>query len=120
MKEGIKLVAAGMNPMDLKRGVDIAVTAVVKDIANRSKKVQSSEEIAQIGTIGSNGDASIGEMIATAMKKVGNEGASRLRKQRPPRPSSWLMVRTVVTFCLAQKETTRSAVWLATILSLAS
>ena len=74
MKEGIKLVAAGMNPMDLKRGVDIAVTAVVKDIANRSKKVQSSEEIAQIGTIASNGDASIGEMIAKAMKKVGNEG----------------------------------------------
>ena len=74
MKEGIKLVAAGMNPMDLKRGVDIAVTAVVKDIANRAKKVQSSEEIAQIGTIASNGDASIGEMIAKAMKKVGNEG----------------------------------------------
>jgi chaperonin GroEL len=74
MKEGIKLVAAGMNPMDLKRGVDIAVTAVVKDVANRSKKVQSSEEIAQIGTIASNGDASIGEMIAKAMKKVGNEG----------------------------------------------
>src|SRR6188508_653568 len=74
MKEGIKLVAAGMNPMDPKRGVDIAVTAVVKDIAGRSKKVQSSEEIAQIGTIASNGDTSIGEMIAKAMKKVGNEG----------------------------------------------
>ena len=74
MKEGIKLVAAGMNPMDLKRGVDIAVTAVVKDVAGRSKKVQSSEEIAQIGTIASNGDVSVGEMIAKAMKKVGNEG----------------------------------------------
>ncbi len=74
MKEGIKLVAAGMNPMDLKRGVDIAVSAVVKDIASRSKKVQSSEEIAQIGTVASNGDASVGEMIAKAMKKVGNEG----------------------------------------------
>jgi chaperonin GroEL len=74
MKEGIKLVAAGMNPMDLKRGVDIAVSAVVKDLATRSKKVQSSEEIAQIGTIASNGDGSIGEMIAKAMKKVGNEG----------------------------------------------
>jgi chaperonin GroEL len=74
MKEGIKLVAAGMNPMDLKRGVDIAVTAVVKDIERRSKKVQSSEEVAQIGTIASNGDLSIGEMIAKAMKKVGNEG----------------------------------------------
>src|SRR5438876_11505508 len=74
MKEGLKLVAAGMNPMDLKRGVDIAVTAVVKDIERRSKKVQSSEEIAQIGTVAANGDLSIGKMIADAMKKVGNEG----------------------------------------------
>jgi chaperonin GroEL len=74
MKEGIKLVASGMNPMDLKRGIDIAVTAVTKDIERRAKKVGSSEEIGQIGTIASNGDASIGEMIAKAMKKVGNEG----------------------------------------------
>ena len=74
MKEGLKLVAAGMNPMDLKRGIDIAVTAVVKDIEKRAKKVQSSEEIAQIGTIAANGDKSIGDMIAKAMKKVGNEG----------------------------------------------
>src|SRR5436190_586408 len=82
MKEGIKLVAAGMNPMDLKRAVDIAVTAVVKDIANRAKKVQSSEEIAQIGTIASNGDASIGEMIAKAMKKVGNEGVITIEEAK--------------------------------------
>ena len=74
MKEGLKLVAAGMNPMDLKRGIDIAVTAVVKDIERRAKKVQSSEEIAQVGTIAANGDKSIGKMIADAMKKVGNEG----------------------------------------------
>jgi chaperonin GroEL len=74
MKEGLKLVAAGMNPMDLKRGIDIAVTAVVKDIERRAKKVQSSEEIAQIGTIAANGDSAIGKMIADAMKKVGNEG----------------------------------------------
>jgi chaperonin GroEL len=74
MKEGIKLVAAGMNPMDLKRGIDIAVSAVVKDVERRSKKVQSSEEIAQVGTISANGDGSIGTMIAEAMKKVGNEG----------------------------------------------
>jgi chaperonin GroEL len=74
MKEGLKLVAAGMNPMDLKRGIDIAVTAVVKDIERRAKKVQSSEEIAQIGSIASNGDKAIGKMIAHAMKKVGNEG----------------------------------------------
>src|ERR1700726_4347625 len=74
MKEGLKLVAAGMNPMDLKRGIDIAVTAVVKDIERISKKVHSSEEIGQIATIASNGDQSIGKMIAEAMKKVGNEG----------------------------------------------
>src|SRR5436309_4658061 len=74
MKEGIKLVASGMNPMDLKRGIDIAVTAVTKDIENRAKKVGSSEEIGQIGTIASNGDTYVGEMIAKAMKKVGNEG----------------------------------------------
>src|SRR5271169_2423771 len=74
MKEGLKLVAAGMNPMDLKRGIDIAVTAAVKDVEHRSKKVQSSEEIAQIGSIAANGDKAIGKMIADAMKKVGNEG----------------------------------------------
>jgi chaperonin GroEL len=74
MKEGIKLVASGMNPMDLKRGIDIAVAAVTKDIEGRAKKVGSSEEIGQIATIASNGDASVGEMIAKAMQKVGNEG----------------------------------------------
>src|ERR1700761_5559855 len=74
MKEGLKLVAAGMNPMDLRRGIEIAATAVVKDIARRAKKVQSSEEIAQVGTISANGDKSIGDMIAKAMQKVGNEG----------------------------------------------
>ncbi len=74
MREGLKLVAAGLNPMDLKRGVDIAVAAVVKDIEQRAKKVQSSEEIAQIGTIASNGDKAVGDMIAKAMQKVGNEG----------------------------------------------
>src|SRR5947199_6308701 len=74
VREGAKAVAAGMNPMDLKRGIDIAVTAVVKDIEKRSKKVESSSEVAQIGTISSNGDKKIGQMIAQAMKKVGNEG----------------------------------------------
>ncbi len=74
MKEGLKLVAAGMNPMDLRRGIEIAATAVVKDIARRAKKVQSSAEIAQVGTISANGDKSIGDMIAKAMQKVGNEG----------------------------------------------
>jgi chaperonin GroEL len=74
LREGAKLVAAGMNPMDLKRGIDIAVAAVVQDIKARAKKVKSSEEVAQVGTIAANGDASIGKMIAEAMKKVGNEG----------------------------------------------
>jgi chaperonin GroEL len=74
VKEGVKAVAAGMNPMDLKRGIDIAVAAVVKDIEKRAKKVGSSAEVAQVGTISSNGDATIGKMIAQAMQKVGNEG----------------------------------------------
>ena len=74
VREGAKSVAAGMNPMDLKRGVDLAVEAVVKDLAGRSKKVTTSEEIAQVGTISANGDAEIGKMLATAMQKVGNEG----------------------------------------------
>ncbi|NJL07014.1 MAG: chaperonin GroEL [Methylacidiphilales bacterium] len=74
VKEGAKAVAAGMNPMDLKRGVDLAVTAVLTDIAGRAKKVKSSEEVAQVGTISANGDKQIGEMIANAMQKVGNEG----------------------------------------------
>jgi chaperonin GroEL len=74
VKEGAKSVAAGMNPMDLKRGIDIAVKAVVEDIKKRSKKVGSSSEVAQVGTISSNGDATVGKMIAEAMQKVGNEG----------------------------------------------
>jgi len=74
VREGAKSVAAGMNPMDLKRGIDIAVAAVVKDIEKRARKVSSSAEVAQVGTISSNGDATIGKMIAQAMQKVGNEG----------------------------------------------
>jgi len=74
VREGAKSVAAGMNPMDLKRGIDIAVAAVVKDIEKRARKVGSSAEVAQVGTISSNGDATIGKMIAQAMQKVGNEG----------------------------------------------
>src|SRR5919198_942396 len=74
VREGAKAVAAGMNPMDLKRGIDIAVGAVVKDIEKRAKKVGSSAEVAQVGTISSNGDSKIGKMIAQAMQKVGNEG----------------------------------------------
>ena len=74
VREGAKSVAAGMNPMDLKRGIDIAVSAVVKDIERRSKKVGSSAEVAQVGTLAANGDSKVGKMIAEAMQKVGNEG----------------------------------------------
>nr|WP_042675128.1 chaperonin GroEL [Methylobacterium sp. B34] len=74
VREGVKYVAAGMNPMDLKRGIDLAVAAVVKDIGSRARKVASSDEVAQVGTISANGDKEIGEMIAHAMQKVGNEG----------------------------------------------
>ncbi len=74
VKEGAKSVAAGMNPMDLKRGIDLAVNAIVEDLKKNSKKVTSNEEIAQVGTISSNGDAEIGRFLAEAMKKVGNEG----------------------------------------------
>jgi chaperonin GroEL len=74
VKEGAKSVAAGMNPMDLKRGIDIAVNAVVKDIEKRAKKVGSSAEVAQVGTLAANGDTKVGKMIAEAMQKVGNEG----------------------------------------------
>jgi chaperonin GroEL len=72
--EGAKAVAAGLNPMDLKRGIDLAVDAVVKEIEKRSKKVSTNEEIAQVGTVSANNDREIGRMIAEAMQKVGNEG----------------------------------------------
>ena len=74
VREGAKSVAAGMNPMDLKRGIDLAVEAVVADIAKRSAKIKKNSEIAQVGTISANGDAEVGNMIAEAMDKVGNEG----------------------------------------------
>ncbi|MFV0625793.1 MAG: chaperonin GroEL [Alphaproteobacteria bacterium] len=74
IKEGLKAVAAGMNPMDLKRGVDLAVEAVVADIKSRSKEIKTSEEVAQVGTVSANGDRTIGEYLARAMDKVGNEG----------------------------------------------
>jgi chaperonin GroEL len=74
VREGAKAVAAGMNPMDLKRGVDLAVKTAIEDIKKRSKKVKGSEEVAQVGTISANGEKEIGDMIAQAMQKVGNEG----------------------------------------------
>ncbi len=74
VREGAKSVAAGMNPMDLKRGIDLAVEAIVADLQKNSKKITSNEEIAQVGTISANGDAEIGRFLSEAMKKVGNEG----------------------------------------------
>lgn len=81
-REGAKLVAAGLNPMDLRRGIDLGVIAVVKEIQARAKKVKSSGEIAQVGTIAANGDATVGEMIAMAMDKVGNEGVITVEEAR--------------------------------------
>src|SRR5476649_279215 len=74
VKEGVKAVAAGMNPMDLKRGIDMAVQAVIEDVKKRSRKVSTNAEIAQVGTISANDDIEVGQMIARAMEKVGNEG----------------------------------------------
>jgi chaperonin GroEL len=82
VREGAKSVAAGMNPMDLKRGIEIAVLAVVKDIQKRAKPVASSAEVAQVGTISANGDAAIGKMIAQAMQKVGNEGVITVEENK--------------------------------------
>src|SRR5512134_816440 len=74
VREGSKSVAAGMNPMDLKRGIDLAVAKAIESIVKSAKEVKSSKEIAQVGTISANGDTEVGEMIARAMEKVGNEG----------------------------------------------
>src|SRR5262245_1656646 len=74
VREGAKSVAAGMNPMDLKRGVDLAVEAVIEDLKSRSKKVSTNDEVAQVGTVSANGEKEIGDMIAKAMQKVGKEG----------------------------------------------
>src|SRR2546426_702632 len=82
VREGAKAVAAGMNPMDLKRGIDLAVEAVVADLVKNSKKVTSNEEIAQVGTISANGDAEIGKFLSDAMKKVGNEGVITIEEAK--------------------------------------
>jgi chaperonin GroEL len=82
VKEGAKSVAAGANPMDLKRGIDIAVAAVVEELKAKSKKVTSNDEIAQVGTISANGDVEIGAKIAEAMKKVGNEGVITVEESK--------------------------------------
>ncbi|HTJ62677.1 MAG TPA: chaperonin GroEL, partial [Alphaproteobacteria bacterium] len=82
VREGAKAVAAGMNPMDLKRGIDLAVAAVVEDIKSRSKKVSTNDEIAQVGTISANGDSEVGQMLARAMERVGNEGVITIEEAK--------------------------------------
>src|SRR5262249_56564380 len=82
IREGAKLVAAGMNPMDLKRGIELAVVEAVSDLKRRSKKIKTSEEIAQVGSIAANGEKMIGEQIAEAMRKGGNEGVSTARESK--------------------------------------
>src|SRR6202044_3520887 len=82
VREGVKAVAAGMNPMDLKRGIDLAVAAVVEDIKSRSKKVSTNDEIAQVGTISANGDSEVGQMLAKAMERVGNEGVITIEEAK--------------------------------------
>ena len=74
VQEGLKAVAAGMNPMDLKRGIDAATKAIVEDLKKKSKKISANEEVKQVGTISANGDTEVGEHLAEAMQKVGNEG----------------------------------------------
>src|ERR1700712_1824866 len=82
VREGAKAVAAGMNPMDLKRGIDLAVAEVVKDIVSKAKKISTSDEVAQVGTISANGEKEIGQYIAEAMQKVGNEGVITVEKAK--------------------------------------
>jgi chaperonin GroEL len=82
VREGIKAVAAGMNPMDLKRGIDMAVEAIITDLKSRSKKVSTRAEIAQVGTISANGEKEIGEMLATAVEKVGKEGVITIEEAK--------------------------------------
>src|SRR5438067_2668903 len=86
VREGAKAVAAGMNPMDLKRGVDLALRTAIEDIKKRSKKVKGSEEVSQVGTISANGEKDIGEMIAKAMQKVGNEGVITVEEAKSLEP----------------------------------
>ncbi|MEM1420423.1 MAG: chaperonin GroEL, partial [Pseudomonadota bacterium] len=82
VKEGMKAVAAGMNPMDLKRGVDAAVTKVVDEIKSMSRDVKDSDEVAKVGSISANGESQIGDMIADAMQKVGNEGVITVEENK--------------------------------------
>src|SRR3546814_3451977 len=109
VREGMKSVAAGMNPMDLKRGIDIAVTKVVETVKAQSKAVQGSSEIAQVGIISANGDKEIGEKIAEAMEKVGKEGVitveeAKGRSEEHTSELQSLMRISYAVFCLKKKK----------------
>src|SRR3546814_2597097 len=116
VREGMKSVAAGMNPMDLKRGIDIAVTKVVETVKAQSKAVQGSSEIAQVGIISANGDKEIGEKIAEAMEKVGKEGVITVaeakgldfeldvRSEEQPSEIQSLMRISYAVFCLKKQK----------------
>src|SRR3546814_855905 len=84
VREGVKSVAAGMNPMDLKRGIDLAVATVVDELKKRSRKIVDNAEVAQVGTISANGDAEVGAMLAAARTRVGNAGVSTVREAKTP------------------------------------
>jgi len=102
-REGIKAVTAGMNPMDLKRGIDMAVKAVIEDVKKRSRPVTTDKEIAQVASISANSEVEIGTMIAKAMEKVGKKGLSPLRKRNPWNPNwKWWKVCSLIgaTFLL--------------------
>ena len=90
--EGSKSVAAGMNPMDLKRGIDMAVDAVVASLEKQSKKITTSDEVAQVGTISANGESDIGKMISEAMERVGNEGVITVEEAKAWTPS-WMLLK---------------------------
>jgi len=101
VREGSKAVAAGMNPMDLRRGIDSAVGAVVAQIGKRSRKVTTNGEVSQVGTISANGDEEIGGMIARAMEKVGNEGVITVEeaKSLDTNSTSWKACNSTVAIC---------------------
>ena len=88
VNEGVKAVAAGMNPMDLKRGIDLAVVEVISNLATKAVKISNTSEVAQVGTISANGEKAIGDMIANAMQRSATRVSSPSRKPRPPKPNS--------------------------------
>jgi chaperonin GroEL len=104
VREGVKTAAAGLNPMDLKRGIESAVEAVAEDLKKRSKKVSTNEEIAQVGTISANGDREVGEMLSKAMQKVGNEGVITVEEAKSMETELEVVEVSVFPSCFEIKE----------------